>query len=166
MVFRMSVTGKQGAGIRRPGRQRGKIFGIIRAAIFPVGGVIFLGLGISGLHNHHVLVTQGVPAMARVSAASGYGRNTIQVSYPVGGRQARGTIDVGAGTYHVGETIPVVFDPQSPQVVAARGALGSASSAWTEVGTGCLFMAIVPAAFLISKHSARRRRKADSGLGV
>jgi hypothetical protein len=152
--------------MRRPGRQRGKTLGIIRAAIFPICGVIFLGLGISGLHNHHVLVTRGVPAMARVAATSGYGRDTIQVSYLVGERQTTGTINVGAGTYHVGETMPVLYDPQSPQVVAAPGALGSASSAWAEVGTGCLFTALVPAAFLIAKSSARRRQKASGSSGI
>jgi uncharacterized protein DUF3592 len=165
-MFRMSVAGEQQAGIGRPRRRQGKIAGIIRAAIFLVGGVIFLSLGISGLHNHHVLVAHGVRALARVTATSGYGRNTIQVSYPVGGRQTRGTIDVGAGSFQVGEAMAVVYDPQSPQVVAAPGTLGSASSAWTEVAVGCLFVAVVPAAFLISKNSARRRRQRSRGPGV
>jgi hypothetical protein len=152
--------------MRRPGQQRGKTLGIIRAAILPICGVIFLGLGISGLHNHHVLVSRGVPTMARVAATSGYGRDTIQVSYLVGERQTKGTINVGAGSYHVGETMPVVYDPASPQVVAAPGALGSASSAWGEVGIGCLFTALVPAAFLIAKNSARRRQNASGSSGV
>jgi hypothetical protein len=163
-MFRMSGAGEQQAGIRRPKRprqQQGKIPGIIRAAIFLVSGVVLLSLGISGLHDHHVLVAQGARAVARVTATSGYGRDTIQVSYPVGGRQTRGTIDVGAGTYQVGEAMAVVYDPQSPQVVAAQGTLGSATSAWTEVGTGCLFLALLPAAFLISWNSARRRRLAS-----
>jgi hypothetical protein len=166
----MSVTdGDQTAGIGRPRRRRRRPFAIIRAAILPVIGVILLVLGIEGLHNHQVLVTQGVPALARVSATSGYGRDTIQVSYPVRGRQTKGTIGVGEGTYQVGEAVAVVYDPRSPQVVAALGSLGSASSAWSEVGTGCFFLAIVPVAVLISlrasRRSARRRRAAGSSIG-
>jgi hypothetical protein len=154
----MPVTnGDQAAGTGRP-RSRLKI---IWAVSVPVIGVIILGFGISGLHNHDVLVAQGVPVVARVSATSGYGRNTIQVSYPVGGRQTQGTIGVD-GTYHLGETVAVVYDPQSPQVVAAQGSLGSTFSAWSEVGTGCALLAFWPICFLISRRSARRRRAAGS----
>jgi Protein of unknown function (DUF3592) len=162
----MSVTdGDQTAGIGRPRRRRGRPFAIISAAMFPVIGLILLILGIVGLHNHQVLVTQGVPVLAQVSATSGYGRNTVQVSYPVRGRPTKGTINVGEGTYQVGEPVAVVYDPRSPEVVAAQASLGSASSAWSEIGTGCFFLAMVPLSVLFSfltGRSARRRRAAGS----
>jgi hypothetical protein len=167
----MSVTdGDQTAGIGSPRRRRGRgrPFAIISAAIFPVIGVILLVLGVKGVHNHQVLVTQGVLVLARVSATSGYGRDTIQVSYPVRGRQTKGTIDIGEDAYQVGEPVAVVYDPRSPQVVAAQASLGSASSAWSEIGTGCFFLAMVPLAVLLSflaRRSVLRRRAAGRSTG-
>ena len=155
-----ATTGEQAKRSGRPRRSSGKIAGVIRVAIFVVTGVVFLGLGISGLHNRDVLVAHGVPALAQVSATSGYGRDTIQVSYLVRGRLTEGTINVGTGTYQVGHTMPVVYDPQSPQVVAMRGSAASSGSAWGEVGVGCFFLAVVLFAFLVSRRSASTRRAA------
>jgi hypothetical protein len=160
-----ATTGEQANGSGRPRRRSGKISGVIRVAIFVVAGVVLLGLGISGLHNRDVLVAHGVPAVARVSATSGYGRDTIQVTYPVRGRPTEGTIDVGTSTYKVGETLPVVYDPRSPQVVAAQGSATSSGAAWGEVGVGCFFLAVVLFAFLLSRRSASTRRAARDSPG-
>jgi len=160
------MGGERPAGTRsrrRDGRRPGKIVSVLRAAVFPVAGAILLGLGISGLHNEHSLVTEGLPAIARVSATHGYGRDAIQVSYLVKGRQEQGTVTASPSSYQLGETLPVVYDPHHPQVVAMAGALGSTSSAWAEVIAGCLFLAMIPAAVLISASSARRRRRRAIG---
>jgi Protein of unknown function (DUF3592) len=154
--------GRRGSrrGSRRPG-----IVSVLRAAVFPVTGAILLGLGISGLHNEHSLVTRGVPVVARVSATHGYGRDAIQVSYLVHGRPEQGTVMASPSGYQLGETLPVVYDPSDPQVVAMAGALGSTSSAWSEVILGALSLAAIPAAFLISALSARRRRRRRGAAG-
>jgi hypothetical protein len=143
-------------GARFPARRRRSVLLYARAAVFPVFGIILLGLGISGLHNAREIGAHGVPAVARVSATSGYGRDTIQVSYPVDGRTKTGTL--GGTGYQVGETLPVVYDPQSPGVVARPDQAGQTGSSWTEIGLGGLFLAVVPLALGISALSKGRRR--------
>lgn len=139
-----------------PRRRRRSVLVIARAAVFPVFGIVLLALGISGLHNAHEIGAHGVPVTARVSATSGYGRDTIQVSYPAGGRTRTGTL--GGTGYQIGETLPVVYDPQDPGVVARPGEAGKTGGSWTEIGIGAFFLAMVPLAFVISVLVNRRRR--------
>jgi hypothetical protein len=67
---------------------------IIMVGVIGYGGVL-LGLGLSGFANVHALATRGVPALGRVSATSGYGKTSIQVTYQVDGRPVQGTVRPG-----------------------------------------------------------------------
>jgi hypothetical protein len=129
-------------------------------------GVVLLGLGISGLHNEDMLARRGVPVAAQVSATHGYGRGTIQVAFPVATQMEHGTIHVGDSRYETGEPVLVVFDPRHPQVVGLAGHIGDTGSAWTEVVVGGIFLSLLPAAVLLSRLSARRRRLRAMPAGV
>jgi hypothetical protein len=75
---------------RRPVSKRARnVIGIIIAVGVVGYGAIMVGLGLSGFANVHALASRGVPAVGRVSATSGYGKNTIQVTYQVNGRENR-----------------------------------------------------------------------------
>jgi hypothetical protein len=71
----------------RPGTRRTRnVIGII-AVIGVIGsGAVLFGLGLSGFANVHALAASGVPTLGRVSATSGYGKTSIQVTYQVDGR--------------------------------------------------------------------------------
>ena len=122
-------------------------------------GAILLGLGLSGFANAHALATRGVPALARVSATSGYGKNTIQVTYQVDGRAVQGTVGVEPSSVYQGERLSVVYDPSSPGVVSLASDVGDTSSAWAETVVGAFFLLLVPVAFLLTIFGRRRRRR-------
>jgi hypothetical protein len=104
---------------RRPGSRRArKVIGVIMVVGLIGYGAVLLGLGRSGFANAHALATGGVPAVGRVSATSGYGKNTIQVTYQVNGRPVQGTVGADPSRVYQGESLPVVYDPGHPQVVS------------------------------------------------
>ncbi len=96
---------------RRLGRRAGPVIGIVMLAGLTIYGAVLLGLGISGFVNAHELATRGVPAVARVTATSGYGKNTIQVSYQVDGRAVLGTVSANPSSVYQGEVLSVVYEP-------------------------------------------------------
>lgn len=144
---------------RTGGRFRNAVGIVLVAGTTSYGGVL-LGLGIAAFHNEQALSAHGAPAVAQVTATSGYGRDTIQVTYPVDGRQVQGTVGADPSTVYQGEMIPVVYDPGNPQVVSLPGAVGSTSSAWGEVIGGAIFLLLFPATFLLALLLRRRRRRA------
>ncbi len=131
---------------------------IIMAGLIGYGAVL-LGLGLSGFANVHTLATSGVLALGRVSATSGYGKTSIQVTYQVDGRPVQGTVSADPGRVHLGEPLPVVYDPGHPQVVGLASDVGDTGSAWADTIVGVIFLALVPLCFLLSLISARRRRR-------
>ncbi len=145
---------------RRPVSRRARnIIGIIvMIGVIGYGGVL-LGLGLSGFANVHTLATSGVPALGRVSATSGYGKTSIQVTYQVDGRPVQGTVSADPGRVYLGEPLPVVYDPGHPQVVSLASDVGDTGSAWADTIVGVIFLALVPLSFLLSLMSARRRRR-------
>ena len=125
-------------------------------------GAVLLGLGISGFANVHALATSGVPAVARVTATSGYGKTSIQVTYQVDGRPVQGTVSADPSSVYLGEPLPVVYDPGHPQVVGLASDVGDTGSAWADTIVGAIFLALVPLSFLISMISSGRRGAARS----
>jgi hypothetical protein len=144
---------------RRLSKRTSTVIGIIVMAGLIIYGAVSLGLGISGFVNSHELATSGVPAVARVTATSGYGKDTIQVTYQAGGRAVQGTIGVDPSSVYQGEVLPVVYDPSSPGVVSLASDVGDTSSAWAETTTGAIFLLLVPVSFLLATISRRRRRR-------
>jgi hypothetical protein len=144
---------------RRLSKRTSTVIGIIVMAGLIIYGAVSLGLGISGFVNEHALATSGVPTVARVTATSGYGKDTIQVTYQVGGRAVQGTIGVDPSSVYPGEVLPVVYDPSSPGVVSLASDVGDTSSAWAETITGAIFLLLVPVSFLLATISRRRRRR-------
>jgi hypothetical protein len=151
---------------RRPTSKRARnVLGIIVGAGVIGYGAVLLGLGLSGFANAHALATSGVPALARVSATHGYGRNTIGVTYRVNGRPVQGTVGAEPSRVYQGEPLAVVYDPGHPQVVSLASDVGDTGSAWVETILGAFFLALVPLSFLLSLISRRRRRTAAAALG-
>ena len=145
---------------RRRGRRRaGQAAGLIVAASVLIYGAVMIGLGISGLRHEDVLATRGVSTTALVSATQGYGRDTVQVVYQTGTSTVPGTVNVGDRRYRTGQPVRVVYDPQHPGVVGLAGDIGDKSSAWAEVVIGGLFVALIPACYLLSLFTARRRHR-------
>ncbi len=145
---------------RRPGSRRARnVVGIVIMVGVVGYGAVLLGLGISGFANVHTLVTRGVPAVGRVSATSGYGKTSIQVTYRVDGRPVQGTVSADPSSVYLGEPLPVVYDPGHPQVVGLASDVGDTGSAWADTIVGVIFLALVPLSFLLSLMSARRRRR-------
>jgi len=66
-------------------------------------GSLMLGEGISGVLDDNALASAGLPAVAQVTATSGYRANTIQVSYPADGRRARATVGADPGSFYRGQ---------------------------------------------------------------
>jgi hypothetical protein len=144
----------------RPGSRRArKVIGVVMVIGLIGYGAVLLGLGLSGFANAHALATSGVPALARVSATSGYGKNTIQVTYQVHGRPVQGTVGADPSRVHQGEPLAVVYDPGHPQVVSLASDVGDTSPARVETILGAFFLALVPLCFLLALVSARRRRR-------
>ncbi len=135
------------------------VIGIIIVAGLTIYGAVMLGLGISGFVNAHALATSGVPAFAQVTATSGYGENTIQVTYRADGREVQGTVGADTSQVYQGEVLPVVYDPGNPQVVSLAGDVGDTSSAWGETIAGAIFLLLFPVSLLLTVISRRRRRR-------
>lgn len=146
-------------GGRRQGGRARNVIGVILAAGMTIYGAVMLGLGVSAFVNEHALAASGRMANARVTATSGYGDNTIQVTYQVSGRRVQGTVGAEPSSVYQGEMIPVVYDPGDPQVVSLPDAVGSTSSAWADVIVGAIFLLLFPVSLLISLLSIRRRRR-------
>jgi Protein of unknown function (DUF3592) len=145
---------------RRPASRRVRnLIGIVIAAGFTIYGAVELGLGISAFINEHALATSGVPTVARVTATSGYGNDTIQVTYQVDGRQVQGTVGADPSSAYQGEVVAVVYDPGDPSVVSLPSAVGNDSSAWADVIVGAIFLLLFPVTFLLSMLAMRRRRR-------
>lgn len=145
---------------RRRGRRRAaQVAGVIAAASVLIYGSVMIGLGISGLHHENVLAVRGVSTTALVSATQGYGRDTIQVIYQAGTSTVQGTVNVGDRRYRTGQPVLVIYDPEHPGVVGLAGDIGDKSSAWAEIVIGGLFVALIPACYLLSLFTARRRHR-------
>jgi hypothetical protein len=144
---------------RRLSRRANTVIGMILLAGLIIYGAVSLGLGISGFVNEHELATGGVSAVGRVTATSGYGKDTIQVTYPVDGREVEGTLSVEPSSVYQGELLDVVYDPGSPGVVSLASDVGDTSSAWAETITGAIFLLLVPLSFLLTIMGRRRRRR-------
>jgi hypothetical protein len=145
---------------RRPVSRRARtVIGMIIVAGLTIYGAVMLGLGISGFFNAHALATSGVPTLARVTATSGYGKDTIQVTYQVNGREVQGTVGAEPSSVYQTEVLAVVYDPGSPQVVSLASDVGDTSSAWSETIVGAIFLLLFPVSFLLSLISRRRRRR-------
>jgi hypothetical protein len=137
------------------------VIGLVMVVGLTIYGAVLLGLGISGFVNESALASSGVPAIARVSATSGYGADTIQVTYPAGGHQVQGTVGADPGSVQVGEPLPVVYEPGDPQVVSLAGDVGNTSSAWGETIAGAFFLLLFPGSLLLAVIGRRRRRRRD-----
>jgi hypothetical protein len=124
-----------------------------------VFGAVMLGLGISGYINEHALAISGQPALAQVSATSGYGRDSIQVTYQVNGQQVQGTVTADPSSVYQGETLAVVYDPGNPQVVSLASDVGDTSTALGETIVGAAFLLLFPLSMLLSLLSRRRSRR-------
>jgi hypothetical protein len=135
------------------------VIGIIMLVGLTIVGAVSLGLGISGFINSRELATSGVPTVARVTATSGYGNDTIQVTYDVDGRAVQGTVGADPSSVYQGELLSVVYDPSSPGVVSLASDVGDTSSAWSETITGAVFLLLFPASYLLAWTSRRRRRR-------
>ena len=144
---------------RRLSRRANLVIGIILLAGLTIYGAVSLGLGISGFVNEHELATSGVPTVARVTATSGYGKDTVQVTYQVDGRATAGTVSVEPSSVYQGEVLSVVYDPSSPGVVSLASDVGDTSSAWAETVVGAFFLLLIPVAFLLTIIGRRRRRR-------
>lgn len=145
---------------QRPGSRRARnVIGIIVVAGLTIYGAVLFGLGISGFVNEHALATSGRPALAQVTATSGYGNNTIQVTYPADGRMVRGTVGANVSAVHDGQFVAVVYDPGNPQVVSLAGDVGDTSSAWGETIAGVVVMLPLPLGLLLALISRRRSRR-------
>jgi hypothetical protein len=144
---------------RRLSRRTNTVIGIILLAGIVIYGAVSLGLGISGFVNEHDLAASGVPAVGRVTATSGYGKNTIQVTYPVGGREVQGTVSADPSSVYQGEVLSVVYDPSSPGVVSLASDVGDTSSAWAETIVGAIFLLLIPFSLLLTIIGRRRRRR-------
>ena len=144
---------------RRAGTRTRIVIGVIAIVGLGVYGAVLLGSGVSNFGNEHALASSGVPAVATVTATSGYGKDTIQVSYDVHGRQVEGTVTADPAGFDRGEQLPVVYDPSEPGVVSLPSAVGDTSSAWVNVIVGSVFLLLFPVSLLISALSARRRRR-------
>jgi hypothetical protein len=137
------------------------VIGSIMFAGVTIYGAVLLGLGISGFVNENALASRGVPTFAQVSATSGYGDDTIQVTYQAGGHQVQGTVGADPSSVQVGEILPVVYDPGNPQVVSLAGDVGDTSSAWTETIAGAIVLLLFPGSLLLAVIGRRRRRRRD-----
>ena len=144
---------------RRGRRRAAQVAGVIAAASVLIYGSVMIGLGISGLHHQDVLAVRGVSTTALVSATHGYGRDTIQVIYQAGTSTVQGTVNVGDRRYRTGQPVLVVYDPEHPGVVGLAGDIGDKSSAWAEIVIGAVFVALIPACYLLSVLTARRRHR-------
>jgi hypothetical protein len=144
---------------RRPSRRASLVIGIVLLAGMIIYGAVLVGLGISGFVNEHELAASGVSAVGRVTATSGYGKNTIQVTYRAGGREVQGTVGVDPSSVYQGEPLDIVYDPSSPSVVSLASDVGDTSSAWAETITGAIFLLLVPLSFLLALIGRRRRRR-------
>jgi Protein of unknown function (DUF3592) len=144
---------------RRLSRRANTVIGLVLLAGLTIYGAVSVGLGISGFVNEHELATSGVPAVARVTATSGYGKDTIQVTYQVNGRSVQGTVGADPSSVYQGEVLSVVYDPSSPSVVSLAGDAGDTSSAWAETIVGAIFLLLVPVSFLLTIIGRRRRRR-------
>jgi hypothetical protein len=144
---------------RRPlGPRTRTVIGVIVVAGLTIYGAVMLGLGVSGFVNARALATSGVPTLARVTATSGYGNETIQVTYQVNGREVRGTVGADPSSVYQGEVLPVVYDPSSPGVVSLANDVGDTSSAWAETIVGAIFLLLFPVSLLLAMIGRRRRR--------
>jgi hypothetical protein len=144
---------------RRLSKRANTVIGVILLAGLIIYGAVSLGLGISGFVNEHELAASGVSAVGRVTATSGYGKNTIQVTYQAGGREVQGTVGADPSSVYQGELLDVVYDPSSPSVVSLASDVGDTSSAWAETITGAIFLLLVPLSFLLALIGRRRRRR-------
>jgi Protein of unknown function (DUF3592) len=144
---------------RRLSRRASTVIGLVLLAGLTIYGAVSVGLGISGFVNEHELATSGVPAVARVTATSGYGKDTIQVTYQVNGRAVQGTVGADPSSVYQGEVLSVVYDPSSPGVVSLASDVGDTSSAWAETIVGAIFLLLVPVSFLLTIIGRRRRRR-------
>jgi hypothetical protein len=144
---------------RRLSRRANTVIGLVLLAGLTIYGAVSVGLGISGFVNEHELATSGVPTVARVTATSGYGKDTIQVTYQVNGRTVAGTVGVDPSSVYQGEVLSVVYDPSSPGVVSLASDVGDTSSAWAETIVGAIFLLLVPVSFLLTIIGRRRRRR-------
>jgi Protein of unknown function (DUF3592) len=144
---------------RRISRRANLVIGAILLAGIVIYGAVLVGLGISGFVNEHELAASGVRAVGRVTATSGYGKNTIQVTYRVGGREVQGTVGVDPSSVNQGELLDVVYDPSSPGVVSLASNVGDTGSAWAETITGAIFLLLIPFSLLLTIIGRRRRRR-------
>jgi hypothetical protein len=144
---------------RRLSRRVNIVIGLVLLAGLTIYGAVSVGLGISGFVNEHELATSGVPTVARVTATSGYGNDTIQVTYQVNGRTVQGTVGADPSSVYQGEVLSVVYDPSSPGVVSLASDVGDTSSAWAETIIGAIFLLLVPVSFLLTTIGRRRRRR-------
>jgi Protein of unknown function (DUF3592) len=135
------------------------VIGIIVIVGLTIYGAVLLGLGVSGFVNAHALASSGKPALAEVTATSGYGENTIQVSYPVNGQLVQGTVGASTSAVHDGQFVSVVYDPGNPQVVSLASDVGDTSSAWGETIAGVVVMLPLPLGLLLAFIGRRRRRR-------
>ena len=133
--------------------------GVITVAGLVIFGGVLLGLGISGYINTRTLVADGQPALALVTATSGYGRDTIQVTYQVSGHQVQGTVTADPSSVYQGETLPVVYDPGNPQVVSLESDVGDTSTALGETIVGAIFLLLIPVSMLLALIGRRRSRR-------
>ena len=144
---------------RRLSRRANTVIGIILLAGMTIYGAVSIGLGISGFVNSRELATSGVPTIARVTATSGYGKDTIQVTYQVNGRVVQGTVSADPSSVYRGEVLSVVYDPSSPGVVSLASDVGDSTSAWAETIVGAIFLLLIPFSLLLTVIGRRRRRR-------
>jgi hypothetical protein len=137
------------------------VIGIILVAGLTGYGAVMLGLGVSGFINAHALASSGVPTFGRVTATSGYGNDTIQVTYQADGRAVQGTVGADPSSVYQGEILPVVYEASSPGVVSLANDVGDTSSALAETIAGVIFLLLFPVSLLFAMIGRRRRRRRE-----
>jgi len=86
-------------------------------------------------------------------------RRAAQVAGVIAAASVQGTVNVGDRRYRTGQPVLVIYDPEHPGVVGLAGDIGDKSSAWAEIVIGGLFVALIPACYLLSLFTARRRHR-------
>ena len=97
-----------------------KIFAGILAAI-----CLGVGIYLTFFHSKGFLKTTGTIVELRADTTDGSTVYFPTVEYSVAGKTYTGELDTGSGSYKVGKTLTVLYDPNDPAIVHAGGGSGT-----------------------------------------
>ncbi len=96
-----------------------KIFAGIMALIALAAGIYF-----TFFHSQGFVKTTGTIVSLREDSSDDSSVYFPTVEYTVDGKTYTGELDTGSGSYKVGKTITVLYDPNDPEVVHGGGGIG------------------------------------------